>query len=40
MTDFLATVVASAAAILLERLFAYLARTVFVGVFDRQTRTI
>jgi hypothetical protein len=28
MTDFLATVVASAAVLLLERLFAYLARTV------------
>lgn len=30
MTDFLATVVASAAVMLLERLFAYVARTVFV----------
>lgn len=28
MTDFLATVVASAAVLLLERLFAYFARTV------------
>lgn len=31
MTDFFATVVASAAVLLLERLFAYLARSVFAA---------
>lgn len=36
MADFLAAVVVSAAVVLLERLVAYLTRTVFVVALDQQ----
>lgn len=35
MADFLASVVAGAAVLLIERLFAYLTRTVFVIALER-----